>query len=187
MGQQVPDRDRFDGTKRVRDLPQFGDVLDDGIVEPDEAAIAELHDPDGGERLGDRRPMENGGAVHLPARRQVAQTGVLPRDDAAVPDQDETAADDAVCLEGGPVERGHVGPPDGRLCDNGGAAGDSQGRNGQDSGAHPESLPQRALTRAPGDRSRPISEQSPDRKPSGVTWSDWRTRQSDVRSERSRA
>ena len=54
---QVADLHLRDIAERIVREPQLRHVLDDRIVERQQAAIAQLHDRDAGEGLGDRGPV----------------------------------------------------------------------------------------------------------------------------------
>ena len=113
---QVADRHLRDVAERVVDLPQLGHVLDRRIVERQQAAIAQLHDRDAGERLGDRRPVKDRLLVNGPLRRRVLEALERLVDDRAVPDEHQAAADDARFSHTLMIERCDSGPMVARRC-----------------------------------------------------------------------
>ena len=95
MLHQHPDRDLRDVAERVVHAPQLGHEGDNGRVQRQQAAIAELHDRDAREGLGDRRPV-------VDRRRRGRRPGLavlisnrLVRQHLAVPDHQQAGADDA--------------------------------------------------------------------------------------------
>ena len=105
MRHQMPDRDLRDVPERIVDLPQLRHVLDGGIVEREQAAIAQLHDRDAGERLGNRCPVVNRLFVDRALRREILIALERLVDDLAVPHEHQAAAGDvrlpeALVIEG---------------------------------------------------------------------------------------
>jgi hypothetical protein len=94
----MPDRDLRDVAERIVDFPQLRHVLDGGIVERQQAAIAQLHDRDAREGLGDRRPVINRLFVHAGLRREILIALECPVGDLAVLHEHEAAPGDACLL-----------------------------------------------------------------------------------------
>ena len=107
---QVADRHLRDVAERVVDLAQLGHVLDRRIVERQQPAIAQLHDRDAGERLGDRRPVIDRLLVDGALRRAILVALERLVRDRAVLHEHQAAADDAGLLDALMVERGDARP-----------------------------------------------------------------------------
>ena len=101
---QVADGHLADVAERIVDGAQFGDVTDDGVVERQAPAIAQLHDRDAGERLRDGRPVEDGLLVDRLLRVEVLQPVPGAGDRSAVVHDPQAAADDSGLLQSGRVE-----------------------------------------------------------------------------------
>ena len=90
-----------------------GTVLDDGIVERQQSAIAQLHDRDARERFCNRRPVVDGAVAHRLPAFQVLQPFVHADDDLSVADDHQAAAGDAASFQRAPVAVGDGGPAGG--------------------------------------------------------------------------
>ncbi len=96
MREQHAEGDVPDRPLRRVDLAQLRQVGDDPVIERKEAAVPELHDGDGGERLGDRRPVVDGALVDGLAQLGIGEPSQVPGRLPAVLHQDCAGADDAV-------------------------------------------------------------------------------------------
>jgi hypothetical protein len=103
--EQVTDGDVVDGAVGVMDLAEFGDVADGGVIEGEQATVAQLEDGDGGEGLGNGGPVVGRGGVDG-LMGVLAGFAVKELQGFVVGvDECECAAYDAVTIEGG-VEAG---------------------------------------------------------------------------------
>src|ERR1043166_986822 len=105
---------------------QPGGVFHDRIVEREFAAIAQLHDADRGERLGDRSPVEDRVCVDLAAGGLVGHPVELARQHRVTPDEPERAAHYALAGQRGVEFLGHGLPGLGEV--GGSLGGDRGGR-----------------------------------------------------------
>src|SRR6185312_17259821 len=64
VGEEHANGDLIDRPEAVVDLPQLRHVAGDLVVQCELAPVAQLHDGDGGERFGDRGPVEDGALLH---------------------------------------------------------------------------------------------------------------------------
>jgi hypothetical protein len=97
---QVADLHLRDVAERIVREPQLRHVLDDRVVEREQAAIAQLHDRDTGERLGDRSPVKAGllvDAARRDLRPSFCRATIRPR---AIP---SGCCDNPALLEGAAV------------------------------------------------------------------------------------
>ncbi len=78
MRNEVSEGDGLHRPERVVDHPEFGEEFEDRIVEAEPAPVAELEEGHGGERLGDRGPVEDRPLIHRPAGFQVGVAEELP-------------------------------------------------------------------------------------------------------------
>jgi hypothetical protein len=99
--QQHAERDVPDRALGRVDLAQLRQPGDDAVVEREEAAVPELHDGDGGERLGDGRPVVDGALVHGLAQLAVGEAAEVPCRHPAVLHQHRAGTDDAVARREG--------------------------------------------------------------------------------------
>src|SRR5262249_54312918 len=98
MRQQVAKRDRADVAERIVHGAQLGREVDGLLVEPQEPAVAQLHQRDARERLRAARPVEDRVAVD---RALLLAVGEAVRGEAELvgaAHEQQAAADDAVLL-----------------------------------------------------------------------------------------
>ena len=110
MAQQVPDRHVLDCPEAVTHFAQLGNVLDDGIVEGEQSAIAQLHDGDRGKGLGDRGPMEDRVRVYRAGGLDVGQTVEVSSQHRVSSKDHQSAPHDPLGFEGSFVEGPGFGP-----------------------------------------------------------------------------
>ena len=110
------------GPERIVHLPKLRDVADDRVVEREAAPIAQLHDGDRRERLGDRGPVIHRVLRGCARGPQIATAIGVTRQHPARAKDHHTAADYAVC-RGIVVEGCREGGPSGGRPRKGGRAG----------------------------------------------------------------
>ena len=89
---------------------QLGHVADDRVVEREEPAVAELHDRDGGQRLGDRCVVKNAALRDRLAAGPIGESVLVMRHHPPIVQQGDAGADDAVAVRIR-IERLHEGRP----------------------------------------------------------------------------
>ena len=142
MAHELADGDLADIPEGVVHLTQLGHILHDRIVEAELAPVAQLHDADRRERLGDRRPVEDRAVGDDTTGRGVGQAVVRVRQHAVALEEPEGPANRSVLpecrIEGGvyagpgAVESAGLLGPRGK----GRAKGGEDERRGQESSGH---------------------------------------------------